>query len=953
VDLLILGPLEVRADGVLVPLGGAKPRAMLAALLLHPNEVVSVDRLTDALWGDQPPPSAAANIKTYASQLRKAVDGGLDDPRLVTRAPGYLFRVEPGELDLAVFGDLAEAGRSALAGGDFELAAGRLGEALSLWRGDVCADVTLGPDLDVARSSLDEQRLAVTEDCLEARLRRGEHRELIPELRWLVAAHPLRERLWEYLMLALSSAGRPADALAAYTACRDAFVRELGLEPGTRLRNLQAAILANDTPGPDTHVPALPGQAATGSREPVVPRELPAAVAHFAGRAGELAVLTGLADQAGEQGRGMVVISAIGGTAGVGKTALAVHWAHQVAERFPDGQLYVNLRGFDPSGAAVAPAEAVRRFLDALGVPAGQVPASAEAQQGLYRSLLTGRRMLIVLDNARDADQVRPLLPASSGCLVLVTSRSQLASLVAAEGAHPVLLDVLSREEALGLLERRIGTGRMAAELAAATELTGLCAGLPLALAIAAARAALHPGLPLATLVTELRDAAGRLDALDAGDAGASVRAVFSWSYRQLPESAARVFRLLGVHPGPDITAPAAASLAGIPLGQARQALGQLTRASLLTEHSPGRFAFHDLLRAYAAELAGAEDGDTARREATHRMLDHYLHTAVPAGFLVHPASDPLALAPARPGVVPEVIVGREQAMAWFEAEHQVLLAVIVQTASTGFDTHAWQLPVALTTFLALRGYWRDSVAAQQMGLAAARRLGDLSVQARVHRNLAHVSVLLGSYQDARAHAGRALELCRQLGDRAGQGRAHTGLAEVCDGLGRYDEALAHDMQALDLYRSLGNRRWEAISLNNLGWCHAKLGDYQQALACSEQALALHQELGDRNEQASTWDSVGYARHHLGQYPEAIACYQQALALARELGHRFNLADVLIHLGDSYAAAGQPSAAREAWQQALDILDDLYHPRADDIRARLRSGALAGRGGGVRPGDDG
>jgi tetratricopeptide (TPR) repeat protein len=408
--------------------------------------------------------------------------------------------------------------------------------------------------------------------------------------------------------------------------------------------------------------------------------------------------------------------------------------------------------------------------------------------------------------------------------------------------------------------------------------------------------------------------------------------------------------RLLGVHPGPDITVPpAAASLAAIPVGEARQALGELTRASLLSEHSPGRFAFHDLLRVYAAELAGTQDGDTACREATHRMLDHYLHTAIPADLLVQPLRDALVLAPARPGVVPEVIADREQATVWFEAEHRVLLTAMAQAASFGFDTHAWQLPEALTHFQVWRGYWHDSATAQQTELAAARRLGDLSAQARAHRSLAHVSVMLGSYQDARAHCGQALELYRQLGDRAGQGLAHADLGMVFDAMGRHEEALAHDMHALELHRSVGNRSREAVGLNNVGWCYAQLGDYQQALVYCEQALALYQELGDRNGEASAWDSVGYARHHLGQYPEAIACYQQALALSRELGDRFSHAEFLIHLGDSHDAGGQPFAARQAWQQAMDILDDLDHPRADEILARLRPDAPARRGDGAPP----
>jgi hypothetical protein len=388
----------------------------------------------------------------------------------------------------------------------------------------------------------------------------------------------------------------------------------------------------------------------------VVPRQLPVAARHFAGRAGALTVLAGLAAEAGGAdgaGRAMV-ISVIEGTAGIGKTALAVHFAHQVAGDFPDGQLYVNLRGFDPAGPPMTPGEAVHIFLDALGVRAGQLPASLDAQVGLYRSLLAGRRMLVLLDNARDAGQVRPLLPASPGCLVLVTSRSQLTGLAAAEGAMPLALDLLTGEEAKELLAARLGGDRLAADPAAAQELTGLCARLPLALAIAAARAATQPALPLADLAAELRDAGGRLDALDAGDAAASVRAVFSWSYQQLDAAAARMFRLLGLHPGPAIGTPAAASLAGLPPRPARTVLTELTRAHLLAEPAPGRFAFHDLLRAYAAERAQADEGGTERHAAVHRMLDHYLHTACPAALLIHPTSQTMILAHISLGVMLE-----------------------------------------------------------------------------------------------------------------------------------------------------------------------------------------------------------------------------------------------------------------------------------------------------------
>src|SRR5690348_2824289 len=476
----------------------------------------------------------------------------------------------------------------------------------------------------------------------------------------------------------------------------------------------------------------------------------------------------------------------------VGKTALAVHFAHQVAGDFPDGQLYVNLRGFDPAGPPMTPGEAVRIFLDALGVRAGQLPASLDAQAGLYRSLLAGRRMLVLLDNARDAGQVRPLLPASPGCLVLVTSRNQLTSLAAAEGAMPLALDLLSGEEAEELLAARLGGDRLAADRAAARELTGLCARLPLALAIAAARATTQPALPLADLAAELRDAGGRLDALDAGDPAASVRAVFSWSYQQLDAAAARMFRLLGLHPGPAIGAPAAASLAGLPLRQARAVLTDLTRAHLLAEPAPGRFAFHDLLRAYAAERAQADEDDAERHAAVHRMLDHYLHTAFPAALLIHPTNRTITLPPLQPGVEPQRLADIGQAQAWFEAERQVLMAAATQGLEEGFYTHAWQIAWALGRFLDLLGHWDDWVAAERIALTATQRLGDRAAQAFAHGQFGYARARLGDHEDAHAHLERALSIYTELGDGAGAAEAHISLGVMLEEQGRDADALGH-----------------------------------------------------------------------------------------------------------------------------------------------------------------
>jgi tetratricopeptide (TPR) repeat protein len=738
-------------------------------------------------------------------------------------------------------------------------------------------------------------------------------------------------------MLALYRCGRQGEALTAYHDARRVLVGELGVEPGPALRQLQQRILAADPALSAAAEPSAPAGEPSQPARPaaVIPRQLPRGSAQFVGRASELAALTAALDQAGARAPGTVVISAIGGTAGVGKTTLAVHWAHQVAHLFPDGQLHANLRGFDPSGTPAVPEEAIRAFLGALGVPADQVPPGLDALAGLYRSLLADRQMLILLDNARDEQQVRPLLPAAPGCLVIVTSRNQLTGLATAEDARLLTLDVLTGTEARQLLASRVGEDRSAADTGAVGEIAGLCARLPLALAVAAARAAASPGLPMAALATELRDTASRLDALDTGDPAASVRAVFSWSYRQLSSTAAQMFRLLGLHPGPDISVPAAASLAGIRPGAARQALSELSRARLISESSAGRYAFHDLLRTYAAELAGTEDSPGERQAAILRVLDHYLHTARAARLVVNPHYEQVAVGSPQPGVHPEDIAGYEQAMSWFENEHPVLLAAVSQAADTGLDTQAWQLSTTLTTFLDWRGYWDRYLAVQQTALAAAMRLGDRQAQAITHRFLGKAQSLLGSYQDGHAHFSDALELYRELGDSAGQGRVRVDLGALADRQGRYSESLEYCLEALGLFQAAGDRVWQAMVLNNIGWCHAQLGDYGQALVHCEQALAMFTESGNRHAEAYAWDSLGFAHHHLGQHDQAVSCYQHALTLARELGDRHNQAKILTNLGDAHQAADRPSAAQDAWQQALAIFDDLHHPSAGQIRAKL------------------
>ncbi len=679
--------------------------------------------------------------------------------------------------------------------------------------------------------------------------------------------------------------------------------------------------------------PRRAGAAPTGQAT-VVPRQLPAGVAHFAGRTAELAELKAWRDEAASAG-GAAKVLVIGGTAGAGKTALAVHWAHHSAEEFPDGQLYVNLRGFDPSGTPVAPGDALRWFLGAFGVTEEQIPDSVDAQAALYRSVLARKQVLVILDNARDAAQVRPLLPGSQTCLAVVTSRARLPGLAATEGARLVQLDVLTAGEADELLAGRLGE-RARAEADAARQLTEACSRLPLALSIVAARVAARPYLPLAELARELADAQGRLEALDAGDPVASIRAVFSWSCEQLSAPAARMFRLLGLHGGPDVTVAAAASLAGVNRGEAAAAVAELADAHLIAEHAPGRYAFHDLLRAYAAYLARTTDSDADRREAVHRVLDHYLHTASAGSQVLNPVRPHIILEPAQPGVVPELLGYASETLAWFEAERQVLIAAIAQASDGGFDTHAWQLPWAVWLFFDRAGYWHDQLAIQRTAVDAAKRLGDRGRQAHAYRDLGAAIGRLGQLAEARDYCRQALELHRQVGDRLGEARAHSEIAMLAEQQGRLAEALGHAQLALTLYRQEGHELGLAKMLNGVGWMHAQLGDYEQALEFCEQALSMYRGRGDALNEAATWDSMGYALLHLGRLEEAIGCLHTAVGIIAGLRTGYYETTMLVHLGDAYHAAGDMGPARQSWREALDILEGLNHSDADQVRARLR-----------------
>ncbi|PWI07342.1 SARP family transcriptional regulator [Streptomyces sp. NWU339] len=923
VEFQLLGTLEVRAGGRPVALGHARQQCVLAALLLDVGRPVPAYRLLHRVWGDRVPHRGRDTLYAYLSRLRRGLEP--HGVRLVRRSGGYVIDLGEATVDLHRFRHLIARARE---DADDRSALPLFEEALGLWQGEPLAGLD-SPWLHTVREQLRDEQWAAELDRTDALLRTGRHSECLPALSARAERHPLDERVAGQFMLALYRAGRAADALAHYQHVRGWLAEELGVDPGAPLQQLHQQILTADTaltlakpePAPRTGAPAP------------VPRQLPGRPRWFTGRERQLAELTKALGSTREPG-GTVVISAIGGSGGMGKTWLVLQWAHHNLERFPDGQLYVDLRGFDPSGKPVALAAAVRGFLDALGVDSGSVPVEVQAQLGLYRSLLEGKRMLVVLDNAVDAEQAAALLPGSATCTVLVTSRRRLAGLTSAHGARMLTLDVLTDTEARELMCRHLGEDRVAAEPEAVAALLEHCAGLPLAISVVAARAAAHPDFPLAVLAEELRDESARLDALDAGDLTASVRAAFTVSYRALTAGAAEVFRLVGLAPGPEIGQAAIASLVACPATVLRAALRELENAHLVRQPEPGRYRLHDLVRLYAVEQAKTEMADGGA-EALLRVVDFYLHTAYTAAQRLDPHRDEIRLVAARPGVTPLTLADHDAALAWFTVEHPALLSTIDLAVRTRHDAHAWQLAWALETFFDYRGHWHDWTASQHIALDAAQRLDNVSWKAAAHRSLGNVYTQIGRLDKGHTHFRHALDLYDNLGDRDSQAHTHRGLGWVCNQQGRQRDALDHATQALTLYRQTGHQAGQAKALNNVGWLNIALGDHRAALDYCAQAVALNQAIGDRHGEAGAWDSLGYAHHHLTEYTDALDCYQRALELDRSFGDRYGETEILHHLGDTHLAVADPQAARRAWRHALEIADEIGHPATTELRGKL------------------
>jgi tetratricopeptide (TPR) repeat protein len=668
----------------------------------------------------------------------------------------------------------------------------------------------------------------------------------------------------------------------------------------------------------------------------LIPAQLPHDVLGFTGREPELA---GLASLNADQGSAAVVITAIDGVAGIGKTALAVHFAHRAAAAFPDGQLFVNLRGFDPERPPLDPGDVLARFVRALGAGASQLPADPDELAGMYRSQLSGRRVLVVLDNAVSAGQVRPLLPGTAGCLAIVTSRNRLSGLGALDGARRLTLDMLSPGEAVALIAGGAGDERAAADLAATRRLAELCGRLPLALRIIADRAAAHPHLSMADLADELATERDRLDVLATDEQTSQVRAVFSWSYRALAPAPARAFRLLSLHPGQDISTAAATALLDAPVPETRQLLRTLTGGHLLEETGRDRYQFHDLLRVYAAECARAGEPQAQQAAAIRRLLTWYLHTADAFRRTFNPDNPQVLLDPPPPSCRPPTFTTHRQAWHWAENELANLVPALRQATAVGDDVLAWKLPVTVLVIFELLGHVADIIPVLRSALTVSRKLGDRAAEAWVQASLAEV------YQDV-GRPDEAIECCRgALAISAGTSDWHSqwlawhleGTAYLC--LGRFGEAVDCIQQALATARQASDIRTEGMSLIWLGAVHERLGSFDTAISLREQAVAALKQARNRWQYAYALQKLAEACHHHGRAVDAIGNYQQAQAIFRQIGDRRTEADTLLQLGHAQRTAGQADAARQSWQQALAIFDELRDPRADQVRTQLRTEA--------------
>ena len=952
----LLGPLEVRAGDDWRGIGAPKWRSVLAALLINPGQIVAADTLISEVWRDAPPARAANLISIYVLRLRRLMDAA-DSALLVTRAPGYQLRVAAEDTDALLFEALVRQGRRAFADGDPQGAARQLTEALALWHGRPLADVPPTPLVEAEAERLTELRLGADELRITAELACGGHDQAVAEIRRLLADYPLREGLWLLLMRALDGAGRHAEALEVYGRARDAISEQLGVDPGAELRQFHAELLAKDsagltgtisagtvpTPGGTTPPETPPGIGGLPAPPyPPSPAQLPADVADFTGRDEQVKRLCDLLSGPGASNDpGAVRIAVVAGAGGLGKTSLAVHAAHRVRRRFPDGQLYVDLLGATP--VPLPPGDVLARFLRDLGVDGRDIPVDEDERAARYRTTLARRRMLVVLDNARDAAQVRPLLPGTASSAVLVTTRSRMPDLASTK---LVDLNVLDDDEALKLFVKVVGEERPAAEPEATAELLDACAGLPLAIRICAARLATRSGWTVQAMADRLRDVHRRLDEMRAGDL--AVRASFQVSFASLPASTdargidpARAFCLLGLWRGPGISAAAAAALFGVPQYSAEDALEVLVDTHLLESTAPDRYRFHDLLRVYAAERAEADLSAAERDAAVTRLLEWYMQSADAAATAMLPHRYNIPLDSAGADLPPLGFAAAEEALAWYDSESANLVAATRQAAASGRHEIAWRLPAPLFIIFNSRGNWADCIATHRVALASARQAGNRRGEAWVLNNLGDALGVTGD-PDGIGCLESSLAIRREIGDRMGEAQAANNVADAYLMLGRTNEALELYRRALELNREIAYRYGEGVSLVNVGWALLDLDRAEEAIDYLQRARHTFAEI-------DYVDGTGYALHILGRCylslrrdAEALACLLEALTSHQASGNRRRQAATLTSLGTAQSRVGLAAEACESWAQATAIFTELGDSaEVDMVRAEQDASGIS------------
>lgn len=928
IDFRVLGPVTVSLAGQPIDLPTAMQRRLLAILLCRPGAAISIDQLIDAMWQDDAPATARKTLQIYVHRLRRA---GLHD-RILRDSSGYTLSVLSDEVDSSIFREKARLASDARHNGNLLLASQTYRRALGLWRGEPFADVSECMFVDGHANQLRELRLGTTECFADVELALGNHHDLVGALVASCAAFPYAERLRGQLMLAMYRSGRLADALGEFRSIHRTLIDDLGVEPGPEIRQLHDQLLRDEI---SPFVPER--QTVESAWRPGPPTLLPPMVRGFAARVDELRFLTDLLPAPDTDDPTVVV--AISGAPGIGKTSLAVRWAHSMTAHFPDGQLYVNLRGFDSGGPPLEPSEALRTFLIALGAVPSQIPADACAQTAMFRNMVARRRILVLLDNARDAEQIRPLLPGSPTCMVVVTSRNQMRGLAVTDGAHALTLDLFSVQDARLMIGSRIGHERLAEVPQASEEIISACARLPLALAVAAAQMTFHSGRPLDELADELRHARSTLDFFASHDRATDVRGVLSWSYMALTPSQARLFRIASTHPGQDFDTPTLAAMGGVLVDEAAATAAFLAESCMLTRTGRDRYEMHDLLRNYGKELTASIESEAQRKQTYLVLIDHYLRWACVAAKTLYPQLLPIPMPDARDGSVVPVMPSADAAYHWLSSEFDALTSCVSTAAAMGLDGHAWRIAWAISDFATRQCRWNELRETQSVALAAAERGSEPTGVGHSLRRLASAELLRDrSYAEGVHLLNRALEVFTQLDSPAEQGLIHGELIACHLHFGNHEQALSHARLADAQYRRAGHEGGQALALNAIGCVQTDLGRPEEGLPLAQSALKTLLRLGDNYGAAATWDTVGRAHRLLGNVSDAIASYESSVALYRVVDRRDYVADGLMRLGHSYSAAGRVRDAAASWQEADDIRRGLGIESASDNLGLLLAG---------------